>query len=273
MPELPEVETFVRQLRPLLLGQKISNLHVHEKGLRMISPPDPLLFIKQVTNLTILGLTRQGKFIIMQLENFNQIVIHLRMSGRLIISKTILEHTHNRLSLEFASGSFLNFIDIRRFGTFHLSKPKTYLPLKKIGPDALSELNVTALFNKVTKRDKAVYKLLLDQNFIAGIGNIYANEALFDAGINPLRNTKKLKKHELEKLLKSVRNIMQRAIKMKGTTLIDRSYKDSKNENGKFIKMLKVYGRKGKKCVNCQSDIKNLKVGGRSVFFCSKCQK
>jgi formamidopyrimidine-DNA glycosylase len=270
MPELPEVETFRRQLEPLLLGQRIKTLYVQELGLRMLLPADPLVFNKQIQDKSINNISRRGKFLIFELDQELSILIHLRMSGRLVVSKKELNDKHKRLEIEFHSGSRLNFIDIRRFGTFHLVN-KTRLT--KLGPDLLNdEYDIEKLFKIIGKRNIALHKLLLDQNFLAGAGNIYANEALYSSGLSPFRSASSLNREELSKLLNNLREIIKIAVNFKGTTLIDKSYKDSLGENGEFSKLLKVYGRNGEKCKLCSKPLIKAKLGGRSVYYCSNCQ-
>ena len=270
MPELPEVETFRRQLDPLLLNQKIKALHVQELGMRMLMPADPIAFNNEIRGRSITAVSRKGKFLILLLDQELSILIHLRMSGRLIVTDNELIDKRKRLEIEFHSGSRLNFIDIRRFGTFHLL---SLSKLSKLGPDLLNdEYDVDALFKTIRKRTVALHKLLLDQSFVSGAGNIYANEALFLSGLSPFRPTNSLSKKELVTLLSSLREIMKKAVSFKGTTLIDKSYKDSLGENGEFSKLLQVYGRKGGLCKKCANPLIKSRLGGRSVYYCSNCQ-
>jgi formamidopyrimidine-DNA glycosylase len=198
------------------------------------------------------------------------LIVHLRMSGRLVVTDSNLTDKHKRIEIEFHSGSILNFIDIRRFGTFHLLDKRR---LSKLGPDLLNDqYDINELFGRIKKRNVALHKLLLDQTFVAGAGNIYANEALFRSRLSPFRTASSLSKAELTELMTSLKQIISEAVSFKGTTLIDKSYKDSLGENGEFAQMLKVYGRKGEKCQICASEIINTKLGGRTIYYCAKCQ-
>jgi formamidopyrimidine-DNA glycosylase len=182
---------------------------------------------------------------------------------------------HNRLFLELSDHSFLNFLDIRRFGTFHLIKDRSQYPgLHRLGMDALNSAWTGELFfNKLQLHKKSVYSCLLDQSIISGVGNIYANEALFLSKINPLRAANRLTVMDSKKLLHSVIDILSTALQFQGTTLIDNSYKDSEGKSGNFRKLLKVYGRTGEVCVTCDTPITRIRVGNRSVYFCPHCQR
>lgn len=276
MPELPEVETFARQIKPQIINKEITAFEVFDKGLRLIAPTPLEEFTRRLIGSRFTSLNRHGKFLILDLANNWHIVAHLRMSGRFTITKTKPDkHIHNRLYIKFADNTILNFIDTRRFATFHLvDDTKKSKSLNNLGPDALSgDWTASLFYQELQKHNKAIYKCLLDQSIISGIGNIYANESLFLANINPDMSANSLTKAKCAKLLINIVDILSTAINFKGTTLLDKSYIDIDGSGGKFAQLLKVYARKGKPCKKCATIINRKKVSGRSVFYCPKCQR
>jgi len=274
MPELPEVHTILRQIEPEILHKKVTDFSVTGKGLKLIAPLDQQLFTERIVKRKILELRRHGKFMVFELDDGQKIIGHLRMSGRLSVSRWPLTHKHNRLQLKFADGTYLNFIDTRRFATFHLLKTNQKYPgLDKLGPDALSP-NLTAkiLHQKLKTRKKNIYSALLDQSVIAGLGNIYVNESLFASKSYPKRSAGSLTLNETKLLLKNIRKILSTAINLKGTTLLDKTYLDGGGKEGKFYNLLRVYDREAKPCFVCTTKIKRIRIGNRSVYFCPKCQ-
>lgn len=275
MPELPEVETIIRQIRPKVVGKRIKAATVRDKGLRMIAPLGAEDFQLELSEQIVSGITRHGKFLVFCLSK-TVVVAHLRMSGRFTVSDGQPDASpYNRLFLEFSDGSFLNFLDIRRFGTFHLVEDKNSYPgLTRLGPDALDDsLNTQIFLAKLHKRKQIIYKALLDQSVIAGVGNIYANEALFRSKISPLRPSDSLTEGEAGRLLAEVINILSTALQFKGTTLIDGSYLDSEGEGGAFRNLLKVYGKSGTPCPECNTTLEKLRISNRSVVYCKICQR
>ena len=241
----------------------------------MILPVSELEFKASIAGSSFIDIGRQGKFIILELSNNWHIVAHLRMSGRFTVTSTQPDpSTHNRLYLKLSGNKYLNFIDIRRFGTFHLIKDQhSYPGLQRLGADALDPVWTGArLFAVLQRHKKAVYSCLLDQSIISGVGNIYANEALFRSRLHPLKPAHTITQSQTEKLLHGVVNILSTSLAFKGTTLLDNSYKDTDGDPGKFRKLLKVYGRENEPCSVCGNAIKRIRVGNRSVFFCLECQ-
>ena len=275
MPELLEVYTILKQLEPHILNKPISRFSVSAKGLKLIAPEKPKSFFQKISGRSIVMVKRYGKFMVFLLDNEQQIVGHLRMSGRLTYSPKLLKHKHKRLHIKFAGAGYLNFIDVRRFGTFHLvSNIGNYQGLQNLGIDALSPaLSAEELYWKFQVTGKNIYKALLDQAIIAGLGNIYVNEALYATGIRPVKKAKKLSLQEVRQLLVNIRLILKAAISFKGTTLLDKTYLDSGGETGKFYKRLRVYSREGKPCYKCKTLIKRVKIANRSAYYCPKCQK
>ncbi len=273
MPELPEVATVLKQITPAIIDQGIADVKVTPKGERMVAPLTPVSLKKELIGRRIIRVNRHGKFMTFELDNSKKVVAHLRMSGRLLISDMPLKHLHNRLHIKFENGKYLNFIDIRRFGTFHLvEKGDTYSGLKKLGPDALSvELTKDYLKAKLKGRAKNIYSTLLDQSIVAGLGNIYVNEVLYASRIHPERSAGKVNPAEIEQILEHTARILKMAIAYRGTTLIDKSYMDTEGLYGDFFNMLKVYGKKDTACERCGTKITRLKIGGRSVYLCETC--
>lgn len=275
MPELPEVETILSQITPQISGRTITNVSITKKGERLVLPLYPEDVSKNLINNSIQGTERLGKYMMINLSNTGVIVAHLRMSGRFVISEGKYEHVHNRLALEFDDNSHLNFINIRRFATFRYYQPnQTISEIEKLGPDALTaSQHLEQIFLNLSKRNKSIYASLLDQSIIAGIGNIYANEILFLSNLHPERPSNALSKKKIQELLMNTEYILNEAINHKGTTLIDKSFTDINGGYGVFFYKLKVYGKVGEKCQVCKTEIKKLKISGRSVYYCSKCQK
>lgn len=270
MPELPEVETMVRKIRPHILNKEIVDLHVLEKGSKLIGELTPFELKNLLVGKKFSEISRIGKFMIFVLNDQSKVIAHLRMSGRFVITKNEPStNIHNRLWLKFADSSYFNFIDIRRFATFHfVAKDTDYPGLLRLGPDAItSDITAEILYQRINKRKKSIYAVLLDQSIMAGVGNIYANEALYTSRIHPLTSAEKLELTQVAKLLDEVKAVLNNSITFKGTTLLDKSY-----AGGSFFSRLAVYGKAGKVCKICGSEIKRLKIGGRSVFVCENCQ-
>jgi len=271
MPELPEVETTMRGIFPHIHQQKIIKVTIRERRLRwrIAQGLEKILQGKIIT-----GITRRAKYLLLQV-NGGHIIIHLGMSGHLrILSGQQLADKHDHIDIEFANHWILRFNDPRRFGAFiwvegdiqqhHLFKKLGYEPLTK-------EFNGKYLLQKARGRNIAVKSFLMNQNIVTGVGNIYAAEALFMAGIHPLVPVKNLSLQQWEKLTKAVKKILKAAIKKGGTTL--RDFMDSEGKPGYFSNQLQVYGRAGKPCVVCGTRLQMIKIGQRSTVFCEQCQK
>lgn len=260
MPELPEVETTIRYLRPQLLDRVINEVIVSKRGVSHFN--QNLTDVKsQLEGAQFTDLSRIGKWMLFDLGK-TKAVGHLRMSGRFLIGDEVLPHVHNRFQFLLDNGKVVNYIDQRRFGTFHLVKDfSEYKSLAGLGPDALSgKLTAEYLFSRLQSTKKPIYSTLLDQNMVAGLGNIYVNEALHASHIHPLQPANTLSLSQLEVLVTHIGRLLTLALQFRGTTLIDNLYKDPEGKTGDFAKMLQVYGKKK------DSEIEVLKVGGRSVF-------
>ena len=272
MPELPEVETIRLTLLPKLVGRKICSGEIlHEK---MVLGNTPVEFLSWISERTITALRRRGKYLLLELSEGLIVGVHLRMTGRLSVEKTdcpIAKATYFRLLLD--NGTELRFNDQRKFGkVFVFEKGNPPAALKKIGPEPLSpEFTVSVMQKQFGRRKLAVKKALLNQEIIAGIGNIYADEALFVAEIHPARPVNSLTEIEVDALFQAVRQVLREGIENRGTTF--RDYRDGEGRLGSYQNKLRVYGQKGKKCPKCGGQIVKMNFGGRGTHFCPLCQK
>tara|TARA_E500000178_G_scaffold301316_1_gene310157 strand:- start:112 stop:930 length:819 start_codon:yes stop_codon:yes gene_type:complete len=269
MPELPEVETTVKGLR-VILSQKISNVKIHTSKLRFKIPNN---IINILRNSKISNLRRIAKYIIIDLDIDYSLVIHLGMSGRLkTASLTYKRVKHDHFILYFLSKKILIYNDPRKFGFIDIVKTKDLKKLKYIkslGIDALSS-NLTAqkILKKISKSEVPIKQILLNQKLIAGIGNIYASEILYDSKVSPLILGKDLEISLILKLIKSIRKILKKAIKHGGSSI--RDYRSTDGTLGNFQSNFKVYNKEGKKIGD--DKVKKIIQYGRSTFYCPKLQ-
>lgn len=271
MPELPEVETIVNDLRGELTGRRFESIWLSKIG--VLRHPDPANFKKTLSERVITGVNRRGKFIVVKLDSGDDLVVHLGMTGHLQIvapEKTPPKHTHFRAQLD--DGRELRLDDARRFGRMVLG-PWEYLEkikaLPKLGPEPFFESTdgVDEIFGRSTRVLKT---FLLDQGSIAGIGNIYADEICFLSGVKPTRRVHQLTRKEKEKLIANIPLVLRKAIANRGTTFDD--YRDIWDGKGKNQEQLLVYGRGGEPCFNCESKLRSVVIGGRTTVYCSRCQ-
>ncbi len=265
MPELPEVQTVVTTLRPRIVGHRIARVTLHRND---IVTPESIDLRKLLTNRRVTDLTRRGKRIVFMLDDANRFFIHLGMSGRLTIEtddKPIEKHTH--LVLQLDDEKELRFRDPRRFGGVWWLGSED--PGGTMGPEPL-EVKLDVLIEKLKRTKRAIKNVLLDQTVLAGIGNIYADEALFESGIHPLARADKLNGEQAHRLHAAIKKILRRAIKHRGSTL--RDYVDAEGGKGKFQKLHRVYDRANEPCHTCKKPIKRIVLGGRSTHFCPNCQ-
>ena len=274
MPELPEVETTKKELKSLIINKFIDKVLIYTKFLRI---PLEEAKLKKLEGKKIISITRKAKYIIIKLNNFYSIIIHLGMTGRLLsrhFDKPRNKHDH--LVLRIKKGCDIVFNDVRKFGFIAVDLQNNLQNnkfLKNLGVEPLSK-NFSSLFlEKILKKSSAPIKsVLLNQKLISGIGNIYASESLFDSGILPQTPSNKIKKKKITILCKSIKKILKRAIKSKGSSI--NSFKLPSGELGTFQNNFTVYGREGNFCLksNCYNKIKRIKIAGRSTFYCSSCQ-
>lgn len=274
MPELPEVETVTRTLTELVQGKQIERVEVFLP--RIIQRPiDIAQFCDALIGETIQAVQRRGKFIRIVGKEL-VLVSHLRMEGRYgLFSSTEPIEKHTHVIFSFTDGTQLRYKDVRQFGTMHLFKAGeefTNPPLSKLGIEPLDEgFTAELLQQKLQKRTSKIKPLLLNQELIVGLGNIYVDEALFTAGIHPERTPDTLTKPEWKKLHQAIVNTLARAVEAGGSSI--KSYVNGQGEMGMFQHQLLVYGRKGEPCINCERPIHKFVVGGRGTHICTHCQK
>jgi len=287
MPELPEVQTIIDDLNRKIKGDTITSFWSDwEKSVRM--PVER--FEKEIKGKEILSASRIGKNIFLNLSGGKTIYIHLKMTGHLLVklkakskkkkadekdyfSDKVNQYIHHIFYLK--SGRTLEFSDLRKFGKIILEdtdKVGEISEIKSLGIDAMNKEFTLEKFDEILDKKMTKIKLLLmDQSKISGIGNIYASEILYEAGILPTRPAGKVNAEERKKLFNSIKKVLEKGIKLRGTS--DSDYRDTAGAPGKFQEVLKVYRRAGKKCAKCGTIIERIKLGQRGTFFCPVCQK
>ncbi|MBO5993821.1 MAG: bifunctional DNA-formamidopyrimidine glycosylase/DNA-(apurinic or apyrimidinic site) lyase [Acidaminococcaceae bacterium] len=274
MPELPEVEQVRISLLPHIKGKTILKAEVRLP--RMIHHPAVPDFIMGVAGRTITDVRRRGKYLTLLLDDGRYILAHLRMTGALLVTPgENREPPFARVRFSLNGGTNLWFTDIRTFGTLCLcggSDPWQDKGYKGLGPEPLSpEFTEAYLKEKLRKSHQMVKCFILDQHKIAGIGNIYADEALSMAGIRPTRYTDNLTLRQIHALYEAVNQAIAQGLRNRGTTF--RNYQDADGQMGNNKDFLLVYGRKGLPCPKCGTELKQIKVGGRGSVYCPRCQK
>jgi formamidopyrimidine-DNA glycosylase len=273
MPELPEVETIRRSLSPRLLGRRIEGLEIlWPKAARGLTAAEAG---RLLAGKAIGGLSRRGKYLLLELADGDTLVFHLRMTGQLLVRAAgSPREPHTRLVFSLAGGEELRYTDVRKFGGF------IYLPaggeppagLAALGPEPLAEeFTPDFLGAALSGRRAPVKNVLLDQRRIAGIGNIYADEALHRAGILPARPASSLCRAEIERLHQAIRTVLSEGIADRGTT--KRNYVDGDGRPGQYQARLRVYGRAGERCPGCGTKIVRMVVAGRGTYYCPTCQR
>ncbi|MGH7611250.1 MAG: bifunctional DNA-formamidopyrimidine glycosylase/DNA-(apurinic or apyrimidinic site) lyase [Candidatus Dormibacteria bacterium] len=274
MPELPEVETIVRDLRPHLTGLRIEGLELlRESVLRF---PGPEALRGRVEGERIHGLRRRGKFIHVVLEGGDHLVVHLGMSGTLTLEPMgapLRPHTH--LVVKVPGAGELRYRDPRRFGRVLLGRPRSLRRLRvlpELGPEPLSRNFAKSGFAAALRRtSRPVKAALLDQRVVAGCGNIYADEACFEAKVRPARRGVSLTEAELGCLVRALPRVLRRAVRRRGTSFSD--YRDGFGARGEAYEQLRVYGRGGLPCTVCGATLRQSRIGGRSTVWCADCQR
>lgn len=271
MPELPEVETTVNGIKPWLESKSIKTINVYNSSLRW---PIPEGLAKKYGNEKIKSVSRRAKYILIHLQSGATLILHLGMSGSLTIinnDKSLAKHDHFEMIMD--DGTKLRFNDPRRFGcVLDSADYHQHKLIKNLGPEPLTEeFKGQLLKTKSNNKTQAVKNFIMDGKIVVGVGNIYASEALFMAGINPNISAGKVSLHRYNKLVKAIKEVLSQAIKAGGTTLKDFINADGKP--GYFAQELKVYGRKGQACLNCGTAITQKTIGQRSTFYCMLCQK
>ena len=270
MPELPEVETTVRALRRPLIGQVITA--VHNRWPRHIALPALPEMQMRIANQRIEAITRRAKYLVFHLSEGENLVIHLKMTGHLFVTpaETPLDkHTHT--VFELANGQELRFKDTRKFGRVYLVD-NTQEFFGALGPEPLDDtFTVEQLEERLKDRTRALKPLLLDQTFIAGIGNIYADEALFYAGLHPERKANTLTADHIKSLHAAIQKVLQLGIDREGASISD--YIKPDGSKGDMQNAVAVFRRTGMPCNQCGNPIRRIILGGRSTHFCPNCQK
>jgi formamidopyrimidine-DNA glycosylase len=265
MPELPEVETIVSELKPLVEGKTLQSIKIYET--RSIEGSRKT-FITALKNKKITRVFRRGKYICFCLGDGSHLTIHLRMTGKLLQQPGKKDKKYLRAKLVFREKLSLYFVDMRIFGKIKLwFEGETLLPM--LGSEPLAPQTVFRILQSL-KTTRFIKTVLLDQHVLAGIGNIYADEALFLAGIHPRARLSQIEAAAIRRLSRGIPRILKQAIKNKGTTLSD--YQTPDSGIGNHQNSLKVYGREGFPCYTCGTVIARIKINGRSSHFCPQCQ-
>jgi len=270
MPELPEVETIARDLRGKIFRQKIEDIGVYDA--RVIRQPVKE-FTRALKGRRFTQIARRGKALVIKLDNRHYFIIQLMMTGQLIDSPRPRQDKLTRISLHLSGGRYLHYNDQRLFGRLQVVDDLKQVPyFQKLGPEPLGgQFSVPWLAQNLQKRKISIKTLLMDHTFVAGIGNIYASEILFQSRINPRRPACRLKEEEIKKLHAATRKVLAEAIRWRGTSL--NNYRDTYGEKGGFMDRIKVYGRESEKCSRCKTPLSKILQHSRSTFYCPTCQR
>jgi formamidopyrimidine-DNA glycosylase len=271
MPELPEVETIRRDLLPLICGRTITGVRVAPDAARVIRDVPPAAFAERIVGRRIDDLTRRGKYLLFRLSGGLWLVAHLRMTGALLHRRASdPADPYVRAVIALDDGTELRYADLRKLGQLWLvDAPEE--AVGKLGPEPLDAAFTAARLGRAIGRRKAPIKaVLLDQRALAGLGNIYADEALFAARIHPLRPASTLSEAEMKRLHRAIRRVLNDALANRGSSF--RDYVDAAGREGTHHLRVKVFRRTGQPCYVCRAEIARIKVGGRSTHFCRHCQ-
>jgi formamidopyrimidine-DNA glycosylase len=272
VPELPEVETVRARMEPVLTGRRFERVEINDP--RLVRPYEPAEVAAELEGERVASVERRGKYLIVRFESDRVLLIHLRMTGSLRHSERgLAEDPHRRAVVRLDDGSDVAYRDVRRFGTWLLLEPgelDPYLAVR-VGDEPLDALfTVARLGERLEKRRAPIKAALLDQRTLAGLGNIYVDEALWRARIHPLRPAESLDRNELRRLHKGVRAALEMGIARQGSTLSD--YRLPDGSSGSMQDEFRVYGRGGEPCDRCGTPIAKSRVGGRGTWFCPTCQ-
>lgn len=281
MPELPEVETIAQDLRPQLAGRRIESVQLSRDPAirkRLVRYPTATKFVRSLRGRTIRSVERRGKYLVMPLDNNGQrLVVHLGMTGHLRVwepEEAPVKHTHFRALLD--SGLELRYDDPRQFGRLLFGTQEELVAAgafpAKLGPEPIRGDLTEAEFDRIVKsRRRPIKSALLDQSFLAGVGNIYADEACFRAGIRPSRWTHRLTTRERRALYSAIQEVLENSIAARGSSIIN--YVDAFGVRGGNQEKLLVYGRSGEPCVTCGTPLQGTRLAGRGTVYCRKCQR
>jgi formamidopyrimidine-DNA glycosylase len=270
MPELPEVETVANGLRTHLIGQMITGVTINWH--RTVARPAVDEFVHHVVGRRVRSVGRRGKYVVIELDH-GYLLVHLMMSGRLhVVPAEEPLDRHIRVVFCLDSGQQMRFQDTRKFGRIYFVDDPQEVTAG-LGPEPLdAEFTLGDFRRQLARRTGRIKPLLLNQRFLAGLGNIYADEALSAAHLHPLRKADSLTPAEQARLYEAIRAVLGSAVKGRGTTLSDGGYTDASGEEGTYQARLAVYSRGGKACLRCQTPIERIVMGGRSAHYCPRCQ-
>jgi len=274
VPELPEVETVRRRLEPALVGRRLEHVEVLDS--RLTRPHDPLEVAAELTGERVGAVDRRGKYLVVRFESGRALLIHLRMTGSLrhVAAGSALDaDPHTRAVVHLDDGSEVAYRDVRRFGTWLLTEPdelEPYLDARLGGEPLAPAFTTKRLADALAGRRAPVKAVILDQRRLAGVGNIYADEALWRARVHPLRPAGELGEEELRALHRGIRAALKAGIERQGATL--RDYRTPDGGSGRMQHEFKVYGREGEPCERCGHPIEKIRAGGRGTWFCPNCQ-
>lgn len=271
MPELPEVETLCNGIRPHIQNKIIGDVIIRDPQLRWRIPND---FADHVIGLRVESVMRRGKYCLLKTA-LGSIILHLGMSGNLrIVNAHTPINRHDHVDFIFTDETVLRFNDPRKFGAVLWGQGDVYAHalLKNLGPEPLSaDFSGHYLYQRAAKRKKAIKSFIMDGNIVVGVGNIYASEALFSAGIHPAQSAGKVSLATYQQLVFTLQTVLKNAIKQGGTTLKD--FVNAQGKPGYFSQSLQVYGRAGHRCYQCQTVIEQITLAQRASYFCPQCQK
>jgi formamidopyrimidine-DNA glycosylase len=270
MPELPEVETTRKGIAPYVVGEVVKDIIIRQRQLRW---PIPATLKRSLKNQLIRKLRRRAKYLLFYTDK-GCMILHLGMSGSLrIINDKQTHEKHDHVDIIFESNHLLRFRDPRKFGSILWTKndPLDHKLIHHLGPEPLSdEFNTDYLYARSRKRKQAIKVFIMNSPIVVGVGNIYASEALFRAGIKPTQKAGSVSKTRYEKLVIEIKSVLAEAIEKGGTTL--RDFFNGDGKPGYFSQELQVYNREGESCKKCKRKIKMIRLGQRSTFYCSHCQ-
>jgi formamidopyrimidine-DNA glycosylase len=274
LPELPEVESTARSLRPRLIGRRVTKVY----GLdwpRMAPNTSEAELGDALRERTVTTVDRRGKFLLIGFDDDVWLAIHRKMSGNLLLQSVddlVIPHTHLFVALD--DHAELRFVDARKFGRVYLFRSREQLDdflADRLGPDSLVDLDERLLAAKLERRKGRIKTLLLDQAFLAGVGNLYADEALWEARLHPLRTADSLSAAEVKRLARAIKQVLVLGIERRGTSFS--TYRDSEGNRGENQEFLNAYGREDLPCPRCGTPIKRIVIGQRSAFFCPREQR
>jgi formamidopyrimidine-DNA glycosylase len=273
MPELPEVETIRVGLEPHLVGRTFEHVEIADP--RLTRPHDPVETAAELTGETVESLERRGKYLVVRFETGRVLLIHFRMTGSLLLLRdgTAIDDPYRRAVVRLDNGPDVAYRDVRRFGTWLLLEPGELEPYlaSRVGAEPLGgSLTAKSLVDRLAKRKAPLKAIVLDQRVFAGVGNIYADEALWWARLHPLRPGHEVSREELATLVKAIRRALRLGIARQGATL--RDYRGADGRKGAMQTEFRVYGRAGEPCVRCGHAIEKTRVAGRGTWYCPSCQ-